>query len=72
MRILPEMPQSSIVVDQRWTRTEVNDDFKEGHQRRMMAFEKIGNRWTMTETGRLGEGANGRFVALQFEKSGFG
>jgi predicted aconitase len=52
MRILPETPQSSIVVDQRWTRTEVNDDFKERHQRRMTAFEKIGNRWTMTETGR--------------------
>ena len=44
---------SSIVLDQRPPKTEVDNDFKERHQRRMTAFEKIGNRWTMTETGRL-------------------
>jgi hypothetical protein len=31
-----------------------------------------GEQWPMTVPGRLGDGANGRFVALQFEKSGFG
>jgi hypothetical protein len=43
---------SSIVLDQRPPKTEVDNDFKERHQRRMTAFEKIGRPRAMTETGR--------------------